>query len=124
MSDREKSQAAGRPFEPEKSFFVLDSEHLEETESALYGFTLIGDRIVERLEDLQGEDPGLGGAWVYVNRKGNTVTVSQDFIGSYGLYLYRQDAYFALSNSFLRLVEYLCPDRDLTLNRAQAPVLP
>ena len=120
MSDREKSQAAGRPFEPEKSFFVLDSEHLEETESALYGFTLIGDRIVERLEDLQGEEPGLGGAWVYVNRKANAVTVSQDFIGSDGLYLYRQDAYFALSNSFLRLVEYLCPDRDLTLNREYA----
>ena len=44
----------------------------------------------------------------------------QDFVGCYGLYLYHQGGRFVLSNSFLRLSEYLRTRVRLSLNRDYA----
>ena len=110
-------------FRPEDAFFILDSEHLEEARSAFYGFTYLDDAVTDRLEDLRGREPEADGAWVYVRREDGKITVTQDFMGSYGLYLYRQGEYFALSNSFLYLVEYLRSRRPLTLNKEYADYL-
>ena len=94
-------------FNPDDVFFVIDSDHLEETRTAFYGFTFLNDAVIDSLEALKGQTPEEDGAYVYLRREGNRLTITQDFIGSWGLYLYRQGDYFALSNSFLYLVEYL-----------------
>ena len=106
-----------RIFDPHKAFFVIDSDHLEETRTAFYGFTFLNDAVIDSLEALKGQIPEEDGAYVYLRREGNRLTITQDFIGSWGLYLYRQGDYFALSNSFLYLVEYLRDKRPLSLNK-------
>lgn len=49
----------------------------------------------------------------------NEIIINQDFYGSYGLYLYenKTDNYFALSNSFLLLEEYLVGKQNISLNK-------
>lgn len=102
-------------FDESKAFFVFDSDHLEEVDSKLYGFTIIQNELITDAAFLPDElSPG--GAFVFVKRTENGITVRQDFMGSYGLYLYRDGAYFALSNSFQRLVDYLKPSKVLTVN--------
>ena len=104
-------------FNPDEAFFVIDSDHLEETRTAFYGFTFLNDAVVDCLEALNGQNPEEDGAYVYLKREGSRLIITQDFIGSWGLYLYRQNDYFALSNSFLYLVEHLQGRHPMTLNR-------
>ena len=110
-------------FQREESFFVLDSHHLEEAETRFFGYTFADGQIVEDVRAFSHQDPGPEGAWVFLRREGDRITISQDFIGSYGLYLYREGDYFAISNSFLRLVEYVRGRHPLTLNREYADYL-
>ncbi len=53
---------------------------------------------------------------MYVKVDSNSISVFQDVNGSYGIYLYNSDDYFAFSNSFIKLVEYLKTKCYLTLN--------
>ena len=46
--------------------------------------------------------------------------ITQDFVGCYGLYLFKKGDYFAISNSLLRLVEHVGKAHKLTLNRDYA----
>ena len=57
--------------------------------------------IIESETDVDGEAIGGEGAYVYVKRDRDRITIQQDFMGSWGLYLFRVGDYFALSNSFI-----------------------
>ena len=101
------TQEEGQMFRADQEFFVLDSDHLTEAETAFYGYTFRGSRIARTLQELDGQEPEKDGAWVYLQRDGNRITITQDFAGCYGIYLFREKDYFALSNSFLYLAEFL-----------------
>lgn len=60
------------------------------------------------------------GTYVSIERAGNEIIIRQDFIGSYGLYVYRDGGRFVISNSFLYLMEYMSRRARLTLNRDYA----
>ena len=113
----------------ENEFFVIDSNNLDLIDSRLYGYVLTDNGILfnenisnsERLQE--GLELNKDGAYVWVKRKDDTINIYQDFIGSYGLYLFREDDYFAISNSFLRLVEYLKENHHMTLNYDNAHTL-
>lgn len=103
-------------------FFVLDSDHLEQASTRLYGYCFHEERLVENHTlpaDGSFEPTGIG-CYVYLCREGGKLTIAQDSVGCYGLYLFRKDGYFAVSNGFLSLVEYLRGRYPLTLNRAYA----
>ena len=55
------------------------------------------------------EDPEPQGAYIMIKKNEEEIRISQDYFGSFGLYLYenKNKDYFALSNSFLLLEEYL-----------------
>lgn len=111
-------------FNPDDAFFVIDSDHLPDVQSALYGFTFAKDRtIVDSLAGLRGEAPGQDGAYVYISREDGRITVTQDFIGCYGLYLFRSKDYFAISNSFQYLVDHVKQSWPLNINWEYADYL-
>src|SRR5690606_13268860 len=60
------------------------------------------------------------GAYVHITIDDDFINISQDNIGSYGLYVYEKDDYFAISNSFLKLVEYLENDYPMSFNNEYA----
>lgn len=85
-------------------YFVVDSNNVGLIDSEMYGFSLGASDIAH------------GGAFVAISREDHEVVIEQDFLGSYGLYLYEDEFFFAVSNSFQKLVEHLAPIRQLTLN--------
>ena len=97
-------------------FFIIDSDNLDFAENRLYGFSLADGEIVQN-DDLNNYD-GLedNGAYVLIQRDNDEIRISQDYIGSYGIYVYSQGDYFAVSNSFIRLVDYLKHDHEITLD--------
>ena len=83
----------------------------------------MNNQIVDSLATLQNHNPEPEGAYVFVKREKDRIIIAQDFLGSYGLYLYQTADWFAISNSFLRLVEYAGSKHKLTLNKEFADYL-
>lgn len=102
-------------------FFIIDSDNLNQIKTKFYGYGIIEDELTVFNPGSDYDNLSKIGAYVYVDVDGDKITISQDYIGSYGLYYYRDDDYFALSNSFLRLMEYLRDTkRIITLNERYA----
>ena len=114
------SVSSQKHFDPHTAFFVLDSENLDRVETAFYGFTILGDKYIYQAEDLQGRLPEGDGAYVYILRQQDKISIFQDFMGSYGLYLFQKEGYFAISNSFIMLVDHVKRKYPLTLNQDYA----
>ena len=100
---------------PEGRFFLIDSEHPEAVRPGLYGYYLQGTGIVTEAEYAgvsPGERgfsdlPGMEGAFLLIEMADGVIRLSQDRLGCWGIYLYRREGRFILSNSFLYLAEYL-----------------
>ena len=101
-------------------FFIIDSNNLNSVKQNFYGFTIQGDTIIqkENIEqiDINSNFNGFG-AYIYVKVNEENITLLQDYVGTYGLYLYEMEGYFAISNSFLKLVEYLKNFKYISFNK-------
>ena len=58
-----------------------------------------------------------------MKRSNSTITIKQDFVGCFGIYLYKHNDYFAISNSFMYLVDYLKSRKPITFNKMYADYL-
>lgn len=87
--------------------FFLDSDELNNVEDRLCGYMMIQDRIITDFDQILCDEGIFNayGCYTLIQRKGDTITISQDYNGSFGLYVFCKDDYFAISNSFLLLVE-------------------
>ena len=65
------------------------------------------------------KDPEPQGLYIMIRKIGDQIKINQDFHGNYGLYIYqnKKKDYFALSNSFLKLEEYLVGKQKISLNK-------
>ncbi|MBD3878243.1 MAG: hypothetical protein SR1Q5_00960 [Quinella sp. 1Q5] len=109
-------------FDVEKEFFLIDSDSLSQVRPKLYGYSVQRTGIYEddnltpeAIADLDGR-----GCYVYIDVKDGKITIKQDLNGSWGIYLFRYSDYFALSNSFFRLVDHVKFKYPLTVNRDYA----
>ena len=106
-------------FDVEKEFFLIDSNNLAEVKTRLYGYSIQATGIYE--EDDLTEEAAAGldgrGCYVYVENRDGQITIKQDLNGCWGLYLFRHGDYFALSNSFFRLLDHVKFKYPLTVNR-------
>ena len=100
-----------------EEFFIIDSNNLDSIKTKLYGFSFDGKNIImqNNIDNLTSE-----GTYVYIKNENDQIRIIQDFNGGYGLYLFRLDDFFAVSNSFLKLVEFLKKSFVLTLNEDYA----
>lgn len=106
-------------FQPRAEFLLLDSESLEDVRTRLYGYSVQSTGIYED-ENLTAEavDHLDGcGCYLYVNVDKDSIRIHQDNNGSWGLYLYEKDGYFALSSSLFLLLEHVIPRGELSLNK-------
>ena len=107
-------------FSVEENFFVITPENASGVQTKLYGWAIAGDGIVTDAADLEGLEPTPEGCYVLVEREGAAITIRQDFLGCYGLYLFREGDWWALSNSFLYLVDFVKRGHRITFDRAYA----
>lgn len=94
----------------------------------MYGFSvskygIVTDNYYKQLGYYKDADPQ--GSYVMIIRQKNEIKVTQDFCGSYGIFLFqdKNSNYFALSNSFLLLQQYLSGKSNMTLNKEFADTL-
>ena len=106
-------------FDVEKEFFLIDSNNLSQVRPKLYGYSIQATGIYEddnltpeAIANLDGR-----GCYVYVEVRDGKITIKQDLNGCWGIYLFRHGDYFALSNSFFRLLDHIKYRYPLTVNR-------
>lgn len=97
-------------------FFIIDSNNLDRVNEKLYGFVVGKHKIFFNHNNLNDENLTGDGTYLYLKVTENEITIYQDFKGSFGLYIYDDGNYFAISNSFLKLVEFLKNTHNLTFN--------
>lgn len=106
-------------FDVEKEFFLIDSENLSNVQTRFYGYSIQATGIYE--EDNLTEEAVAGldgrGCYVYVEVRNGKITIKQDLNGCWGIYLFHHGDYFALSNSFFRLLDQVKFKYPLTINR-------
>lgn len=105
-----------------ENFFVLDSNNLEKVESHLFGFFISKEGIITDnyyKEIGNYEEPEPQGTYILIRKFLNKIIINQDFNGGFGLYFYfnKKTKYFAISNSFLLLEEYLIDKQKMTFNK-------
>lgn len=91
------------------SFFLIVSDNLEDIQKKFYGFAIVNNEILFDKEKIIVEELDGTGSYIYINREDNKISIYQDFSGCYGLYIYEdvEKDFFAISNSFLKLTNYL-----------------
>lgn len=99
-----------------EKFFVLDSNNYKDFKTKLYGYYFDEQGNLITQSNFEKFDENAHGAYIFVENNNGKITIKQDFNGSYGLYLFQKDNYFAVSNSFLYLVEYLKSKFELSYN--------
>ena len=102
--------------------FIFDSEHIDAIQTHLYGFyTTVAGMFTQppNSEDIADAT----GPWVMVRRSRAGIDITQDSIGCFGLFLFRKGSYWALSNSFNHLLDYLKTKFELSLNKGYALAL-
>lgn len=100
-----------------KHFFVFDSDNLDKVKSKLYGFAIINNKIFfEKIQNYNLLDGTGSYVNIQVNPLKNTIRIDQDINGNYGIYIFQNENYFAISNSFICLVEYIKDKFEITLN--------
>ena len=106
-------------FDVEKEFFLIDSNNLSQVRPKLYGYSIQETGIYEddnltpeAIANLDGR-----GCYVYVEVRDGKITIKQDLNGCWGIYLFRHGDYFAVSNSFFRLLDHIKYRYPLTVNR-------
>ena len=107
-------------FSTEDIFFIIDSNNLDNIKTKLYGFGISESN--DDIKDCKINLTGFG-AYIYIFVNGNKINIHQDYNGSYGLYLFQDKDYFALSNSFIYLVDYIKTKYKITLNKDYANYL-
>ena len=103
-------------------FFIIDSNTVNGITEKIYGFAITKYGIIDNnnLNYKNRKYIDGCGAYVHIYKSNNEIIITQDDLGSYGIYIYKNKNYFALSNSFFLLVSYLTDSVDITFNRDYA----
>lgn len=97
------------------NFFVVSSDNCTEIKPRLYGYVFFDNKIYIN-GNINRIPKCAEGTYVNIYKQENSLFIQQDHSGSYGLYLYQDDEFFAISNSFYYLFNYLKNRVKLSLN--------
>lgn len=104
------------------NFFVFDSDHLSDVESRFIGYAIGDGCIYDSHQSAHAEIPEevVDGVFIVIRRTQDEITLRQDFIGCFGLYVFEQAGYFAISNSLWLLADHVKRRYRLSVNRDYA----
>ena len=100
-------------------FFIIDSNRLDQITTSFYGYVVDEEGFV-KTDVNDKEQLTSDGAYVFIDASDERISIYQDFIGAYGLYLFQEGDYFAISNSFIKLVDHIKSNHEISLNRDYA----
>lgn len=104
-------------FVDENFFFISSDSDLRKTKTKLYGYAINDDSILINVVGYRKPiDVASPGCYVQTIVDENKIVIKQDYFGCYGLYLYKEEDYFAISNSFIYLLNNL-KSKKLSINK-------
>ena len=110
----------------EDDLFVIDSNNINGAEKRLYGSAYYNQKFIGN-DDIDDNNIELSGVGSYINvyETSDSIVIEQDFMGSWGLYVYNSPdgQNYAISNSFVKLVDYLKGKYEISLNKRIADSL-
>jgi len=83
---------------------VFDIDNLPAS-NYFYGFMITVDNKI--IEEYNGKQETNNGCYFLIKKENNKITISQDYFGCFGCYVYQEKDYFAISNNLLELVKHL-----------------
>ena len=69
-------------------FFVIDSDNLNLVNEKFYGYAIQNNGIIIGKDIKDNMKVGLDGAYIDIKIVNEKIVINQDFMGSYGLYIY------------------------------------
>lgn len=106
----------------EENFFIINSNNLQNVYPHMYGFSvskkgILTNNYYKKIGKYKEPEPQ--GIYVMIRKNDFEINITQDCQGSFGLYIYenKEKNYFALSNSFLLLEEYLIGRQAFSFNK-------
>ncbi len=98
-------------------FFIIDSNNMYEVTSRMYGYAVTDDKIFDNIHEFdEQKHKNSSGSFIAIKRDDDVIKFYQDNIGTYELFIYEDDNYFAIANSFILLYEYLLFEKQKKLN--------
>lgn len=100
-------------------FFIIDSNNYFKVKSSLYGYCINENGIFTSSNfstDVKINDDDAGAYIIITRSSDGNLTIKQDFYGSYGIYIFESNNYFAISNSFHLLVSHICKKYKLSID--------
>ena len=80
------------------NFFIIDSNNCKNIESKLYGFVIQDNNIIAFKKNYNKHiDKKEYGTYLNILKENNTLIIEQDALGSYGLFLYKNNNYLDIS---------------------------
>lgn len=100
-----------------EKFFIIDSDNLVDVCNNMYGIAFDRTKFILDINDFNENNyTNYSGAFLVIKKFKNFINIYQDANGAYGIYIYNSDKYFAISNSFIYLYEYLYFRKNKKLN--------
>lgn len=105
-----------------EEFFIIDSENLDNVSEKFYGYMVHDNEIIQNdnvYEDI--ELSGIG-SYLWIKNSEDKIKIIQDFAGTYQIFMFISDdkSHFILSNSYIKLAEYLKDKINFSLNEEYA----
>ena len=100
------------------AFFIIDSENIDLVKPRLYGYGVSNNKIITHLDN--DTESFVEGSFIRIDCRNEKIIITQDYLGSIGLYLYHNEDYFAISNSIMHLAHHLSGAHTLSINKPYA----
>ena len=103
-------------------FFIISKDNYGTIKPRLYGFVFYDSNLYVNSDicNTYINPSEAYGCFVNVTKEKNILKINQDYFGCYGLYVYETQNYWAVSNSFLYLVEHMKEEKRLHFNLSYA----
>lgn len=100
------------------SVFIIDNNNVNHIQSHLYGFTFVNNTAYVNCDLPENIviTNNLPGAYIAIVNDGNKLSIIQDSLSTFYIFVYKCEDYFCLSNSFYTLCEHVKEKYPLSLN--------
>lgn len=100
-----------------QNFFFMTSGNYESFESCFYGYSIGEDAIyIHENPDHELLEKYTAGVWVNIVADERRIIIQQDYFCSFGLYVFRNGGFWAVSNNLLHMIQLLRDNYELSIN--------
>lgn len=99
------------------NFFLITSDNYLGISSLFFGYAIIDNMFLLREAPDAELDIATAGLFCNIVDRGDELLIQQDFYCQYGLYIFHNADFWAVSNNFIYLVERLARDYALTVDK-------